>query len=377
YFEAAPLLFENTIRQQEIIISDFDGNPCLFNVSNQSTLPFDPFAASFYLISRYEEYLPHKKDKHGRFCIKSALAYKHDFLEKPLVNIWANKIASIIEKKHPNFKFPERNFSFLSTLDIDNAFAYKHKGFVRTLGALSKSLIKGKHFTARIKVLFGSGKDPYDTYKYQRYIHKKYTISPLYFFLLGDYGKHDKNISHQNKSFQNLIKSIGLKNNVGIHPSYKSNLNANLLIKEKDRLINITRGKVTKSRQHYLMLKFPSTYKALISCGIKEDFTMGFAEKPGFRASICSPFYFYNLNDEVETELKIFPFAVMEATFKYYQKTSPENTIQKILSMMENVKAVNGMFISVWHNESLSDKGIWEGWRIVYEKMLKASQNSN
>lgn len=377
YFEASSLLFEDIIQQQEIIVKEFESNPCFFEVNSQSTFPFDPFAASFYLVSRYEEYLPHKKDKHGRFCIKEALAYQHNFIEIPLVNIWINKIATIIEKDYPKYKFTDRKFQFLSTLDIDNAYAYKHKGFIRTFGSLTKSLIKGKHFSKRLKVIFGDDKDPYDTYKYQRYIHKKHGISPLYFFLLGDYGKHDKNISHENKSFQNLIKSIGLKNNVGIHPSYKSNTNVNQLIKEKNRLTTITRGKVKKSRQHYLMLKFPYTYNALLKSGIKEDYTMGFAEKPGFRASICSPFYFYDLSEEIETELKIFPFAVMEATFKYYNKTSPEKTTQKILNIMQTVKSVNGFFISVWHNESLSDKGIWKGWRIVYEKMLKASQNPN
>ncbi|MDG1475899.1 MAG: polysaccharide deacetylase family protein [Vicingaceae bacterium] len=377
FFQASKLLFEDTIQQQEIIVKEFEGSPSFFEVDNQSAFPFDPFAASFYLISRYEEYLPHKKDKHGRFCIKEALAYQYNFLETPLVNIWINKIVNLIEKEHPNFKFPQRNFEFLSTLDIDNAFAYKHKGFTRTVGALTKSLFKGKHFSDRLKVIFGNQKDPYNTYNYQKFIHKKYNISPLYFFLLGDYGKHDKNISHQNKSFQNLIKSIAVKNNVGIHPSYKSNANARLLIKEKNRLTQITRGNIKKSRQHYLMLKFPDTYKALIKSGIKEDYTMGFAEKPGFRASICSPFYFYNLNEECETELKIFPFAVMEATFKYYKKTSPERTIQEILSIMQIVKTVNGSFVSVWHNESLSNEGIWKGWKIVYEKMLKEAQNKD
>jgi len=377
YFEASTLLFENTIITQEINIGEFEENPCFYQVDDKSTFPFDPFAASFYLISRYEEYLPHKKDNHGRFYIKEALAYQHNFLEKPLVNIWANKIASIIENSNANFKFPERKFDSLSTLDIDNAYAYKHKGFIRTLGALLKSLTKGKHFTERLKVILGNQKDPYNTYKYQNHIHNKYNIYPLYFFLLGDYGKHDKNISHQNKSFQNLIKTIGVKNKVGIHPSYRSNKNTNLLIKEINRLTSITRGKIKKSRQHYLMLKFPETYNNLITHGITEDYTMGFAEEPGFRASICCPYNFYNLTSEQETELKIFPFTVMEATFQYYQKATPEKAIKQILDLMNIVKSVNGTFISVWHNESLSDKGIWKGWRMVYEKMLKETQNRN
>ena len=43
---------------------------------------------------------------------------------------------------------------------------------------------------------------------------------------------------------------------------------------------------------------------------------------------------------------------------------------------MQKVKAVNGNFISVWHNESLCDKGIWVGWKEVYEKMLNTALNN-
>ena len=104
---------------------------------------------------------------------------------------------------------------------------------------------------------------------------------------------------------------------------------------------------------------------------------MGYAEQSGFRASICSPYYFYDLNTEMSTNLKIFPFTVMEATYQYYTKSTPKEAIHLITTLMEKVKKVNGTFISVWHNESLCEKGIWKGWKIVYEKMLKESVNKD
>ncbi len=100
---------------------------------------------------------------------------------------------------------------------------------------------------------------------------------------------------------------------------------------------------------------------------------MGYAEKSGFRAGICSPFYFYDLDTEQETKLKVIPFTVMEATYKYYEKTTPEIAIEQITDLMQKVKDVKGTFVSVWHNESLSDEGIWKGWKTVYEEMLKES----
>ena len=373
FFQSTTVLFETGIKEQEINLFEYEKNKCFYNVGKDSEFPFDPFAASFYLISRYEEYLPHIKDNHERFLASESLAFQNNFLEIPLVNIWLNQIAKRIESLS-NLNFPVRKFEFISTLDIDNAYAYKHKGFIRTLGGLAKSLQSG-NFSKRLKVLFGKDQDPYDTFDYQLEIHKKYKVSPIYFFLLGDYGLNDKNIPAKNKIFQSLIKSIADYYEVGIHPSYTSNKNTETLITEIKRLQTITHRNTTKSRQHFLKLNLPNTYRNLIDNDIQKDYTMGYAEHPGFRSSICSPYYFYDLDIEVETKLQILPFTTMEATYQYYKKSTPEEASQHISELMKTVKSVNGTFISVWHNESLCEEGIWKGWKNIYEKMLKESLN--
>lgn len=368
FFQSSTILVESGIKEQEISIFEYEGQPCFFSVGRDSEFPFDPFAASFYLMSRYEEYLPHIKDKHDRFPASESLAFQNDFLETPLINCWINLLEQKI-KSLTGFKFPTRQFALVSTLDIDNAYAYKHKGFIRTLGGLAKA-IQSRNFNTRLKVIMGKEQDPYDTFAYQHQVHKEYNISPIYFFLLGDYGLNDKNIPPKNKTFQSLIKSIADYSEVGIHPSYASNNNVEILINELKKLKSITHRNTTKSRQHFLKLNLPNTYRNLIDNDIEADYTMGYAEHPGFRASICSPFFFYDLDVEVETKLQIFPFTTMEATYQYYKNISPEKAAQHITKLMKTVKSVNGTFISVWHNESLCEEGIWTGWRKVYEKML-------
>lgn len=377
FFQSTSILYEIGIKEQSITIFEFEDNKCFYPVGKDSEFPFDPFAASFYLISRYEEYLPHIKDSHERFLANESLAFQNNFLEIPLVNIWIDEIVKRIEAYSIGYQFPKRTFEFIPTIDIDNAYAYKHKGFIRITGGLLKSLLKNHNFKERLKVIFGKVSDPYDTYKYQYEIHKKYNTSPIYFFLLGDYGANDKNISVKNKTFQSLIKSISDYSKIGIHPSYASNNNIKTLTKEIKRLQTITHRNITKSRQHFLKLNLPNTYRNLIDNDIRSDYTMGYAEKSGFRASICSPYYFYDLDTEVETKLQLFPFTVMEATYQYYENVSPEKAIEHIIELMEKVRKVNGTFISAWHNESLSDEGIWKGWKIVYEKMLKVALTKN
>lgn len=370
FFQSSQLLFETGIKEQNITINNYKEHPCFYPVGKDSQFPFDVFAASFYLVSRYEEYLPQIRDNHDRFTAKESLAFQHNFLKTPLINIWASFIANSLKEAYPFFNFPTLKFEYTSTIDIDNAFAYKHKGVLRILGGLTKALLKGDDFKERINVLLGKQIDPYDTYKYQFELHKKHNIKPIYFFLLGDYALNDKNIPIKNKNFQSLIKSISDYFEIGIHPSYSSNNNIKILTKEIERLQSISHRNITKSRQHFLKLSLPYTYRNLIDNDISHDYTMGYSGQSGFRASICSPFKFYDLDNETISNLTIVPFTLMEATYKYYLEKTPEEALNDISNLIDVVKNVNGNFVSVWHNESLSEKGIWKGWRKVYEEML-------
>jgi hypothetical protein len=115
----------------------------------------------------------------------------------------------------------------------------------------------------------------------------------------------------------------------------------------------------------------PSTYRNLIHCDILEDYTMGYAEEPGFRASICTPYNFYDLDLDTQTPLRIFPFTLMDGTLNDYLDLTPAQAFEVITQLMNEVKAVGGTFISLWHNSTLNDQHHWKGWLKVYEDMIK------
>jgi hypothetical protein len=373
FFISRSLLFESGITEQNISIFDYNTSKVFFSTGKASALPFDVFAASFYLVSRYEEYLPHIRDEHDRFDAKDSLAFMNNFLQKPVVNIWALWIKELLQKKYPEFIFPEKRYEFISTIDIDNAYAYREKGFTRSIGGYVKSISKLDfvEIAERTRVLLNAEKDPYDTYNFQLEILKKFKFKSIYFFLLGDYGINDKNLPIESKKFQALIKMLGDYAEIGIHPSYGSNKSKEQLKKEVGRLSKVLHREVTKSRQHFLKLTLPETYRNLIDLDITDDYTMGFASQIGFRASICTAFNFYDLDTELETKLKIHPFAVMEGTLKYYMNVHSKDAMQKIKPLIDEVKAVNGVFISLWHNDTLNNQKLWIGWQSVYEEMVK------
>src|SRR5690606_1367727 len=94
----------------------------------------NPIGKCFYALSRYEEYLPHEKDGHGRFSGKGKV-YKTPFVDK-----WMLEFQQELNQKHPDLKFKKRNFELIITCDVDQTWKYKNKGFKRTFGACIKDL---------------------------------------------------------------------------------------------------------------------------------------------------------------------------------------------------------------------------------------------
>lgn len=374
----AGLLFEKGIRQLDMYIPVYKDMHVFFLIDPRSDIPFDLFSASFYMITRYEEYLDFNEDEHGRFEADQSIAYENGFLNEPVVNQWTRELGEGLVNKFPKLKIKKNKFHFIPTIDVDEPYAYLHKGMFRNAGAILHSLLlkKGKkEGFQRFKVWIRKMEDPYFTFPLIEKIHNRSHLAPAFFFLTGKRGKFNKNISIKKKAYRNLIKDLSKNYETGIHPSYRSNLRIERLSDEINNLSKVLGKPVQKSRQHFLKLRFPETYRNLIQFGIKEDYTMGYASRTGFRAGIASPFNFYDLEREEETGLKIFPFQVMDGTLKDYLRLYPAEAIQRIHELIEKVKKINGTFISLWHNTSFDDKGEWKDWRKVYEEMIKLCVN--
>lgn len=374
FFASEHLLFERKINHIDLNFIEFNHIPVFFPVYNKhASLPFDPFAAGFYMVTRYEEYLPYKKDEYGRFSATESIAYQKGFLNKPVVNIWAAEIKKLLQQRFTGLAFAQSGYKFIPTIDIDAAWAYREKGLFRTTGGYLNAFyhLDFKGIAERTRVLAGVEKDPFDTYDYQLKIHRKYKLNPIYFILFGEYGLNDKNIPFRNRRFQTLIKSLADHARIGIHPSFNSNLDFRKLKTEVEKLSQVLNREITRSRQHFLMVRLPSTYRNLVNLDISDDYSMGFAAQPGFRAGICSAFRFFDLDMDVETKLRIHPFTYMEGTLKDYMNLTAEQASAVIKPLIKEVKEVNGTFISIWHNESLSNVHRWQGWQQLYEEMIQ------
>jgi hypothetical protein len=363
------LLQQTTIVNQKIAVVKHPQWQHLFFEQAGASIPFDIFAAVFWLLSRYEEYNALDTDEHGRFMHEKALAYTNGFLNKPLVDIWAEQLGYVIRQIFPEVMIKKPPFQFLSTIDIDFAYRYKGIGVKRGVAKLIKAIFELRLTDAlqQLQTIAGAEKDPYDTYTYISKTAQNHSVPLLYFFLLRTGTQFDKNIDPISADMRALAMKLSREFACGIHPSY--GCTHEMLQVEIKQLEAYTGKNVNQSRLHFLKINLPYSFTMLAAAGIKADYSMGYSKHCGFRASTSNPFYFFNLHTNECTSLLLYPSAVMDTALRYGMKLDTHEAEQTIESCMNEVAKTGGMFISIWHNSNLSKAEGWMEWREVFEKM--------
>jgi hypothetical protein len=361
------LLFDEAIFNYSVDKAMFQKEECLsFNRIA------DPLASLFYVLSRMEEYYNYIEDQHGRFSSKSSILFKYNWLHKAVCDRWSVAVIEAIESFY-KISIPQKTaqVELVPSFDIDNTYAYKLKKGPRKWLSIFRDVLQGNRnrLEERKRVNLGELKDPYDTFSYIESISER-GFDVHIFWLVGDYGRFDKNISLSDVRHQELILRMADTTTLGLHPSYSSNTLPSILNNEKDKLEAVLGHQVACSRNHFLKMKIHSTYTNLIRLGFKQDFTMGFADALGFRAGTARPFRWFDLEKNKLTDLIVNPFVYMDGTLNEYLKLTPEVSKMKVYSLYKEVEKYGGNFVFIWHNETIGDYGKWKGWKEVLEYTL-------
>ena len=372
FIRSNDLLFEQGINDITINMGAWEGVPCFFNAGERSTIPFDIFSASFYLLSRYEEYLPHVKDIHGRFPPSESVAYQNGFLRTPVVDFWAFKFFEKLKNRFPDLEYKQRSYEYTSIIDVTTSHCFAHRGFVRSIAGLLLDLgsFKLKRVFKRMDVWFNPKNDPYNNYSYLIDLHKKLKVKSMFFFQFASYSTYDKNVSPNNNRFRFLIKSIADYCPVSLAASYSSFSDTELLKFEKKKLASVVNREVIHSRMRYNRVDIPETYRNLVEAEFSDDYTMGYTHEIGFRAGTCSPFYFYDINLEVQQPIRVHPFAVHNYALVNFKKE--QQVLDEVQPLYQDVKRVHGSFITIFSNELLGSAQNVD-WKKLYESVIKGS----
>lgn len=365
------LLFENglsEIKPKAILKNDL---VYFFENENPSNFKYDVFSSVFYFISRYEEWQAFETDIHNRFEAKESILFKNNLNLKPVVDIWIQELKNELERFFKEINFPKNKFKVISTIDVDNLYAYKEKGFLRTTGAICKDILKFDftNLKNRSTVLSKKTDDPFDIYSSVSEFCLDKKIPLIYFFLFRSGTKYDRTVDPNSNAFVEVFKRIKEHSAfIGLHPSYNSSVNKDLLIHEQNMLAQKANEKITLSRQHYLRFNIRTTPAQLMQNGFVADFTMGFASSPGFRAGTSFPFYYYDFGTEQQKELLFVPFCAMDGAYFVYDKLSPDAMLKSLLNLAKEVKKVNGLFVSVFHERTFSNH-LYPGYDRIYKNL--------
>lgn len=367
FIKSKQLLFEHSIDNLELGFFETDGIPAFFGHNDEDAdLPFDIFAASFYLVSRYEEYLPFRTDKLGCYDASNSLAYNKGFLDKPVIDIWAWRLAEKINQRFPQWEMPKKRFDFISTVNLGQAYKYKRIGLLRTAYGYCHDIAKRdwQHVRQRTRVLFNKQDDPYDNYEHIIQLSRKYGTKTLFWSLMCDYTPYDHNISYRNEHLRNTLKHLADYGKVGISLSYNSSCDLQKQEAETERLAEVLHKPVIRSRFNYQRFHLPLDYKNLNKIGIEKDFSMGYHNAVGFRAGTCTPFHFFSIKANREYNLLVYPTPIPENIFAIY---SPDEALDKFKQTINEIAKAGGTFVNIWKSEYFTN----ETYNGIYEQILE------
>ncbi len=344
HFGSVELLFEQGVSDAGIQVMDWEGVPCFFSIKNEaSALPYDVFASSFYLLSRYEEYLPHVKDDLGRFPYTESLAGQNDFLQIPVVDEWMERLKIVFSERYPEIQLARTSFETNVTIRVPQAFAYRKIGFIRTVGGYIQDIfnLRLRQLYDRTRVILGVRKDPYDIFTWLVNVQKQSSSTFNVLFELGDQTSDTTNIRYSKVSFQSIIKMMGDYCHVGLLASVVSAKNAVELKKEKNRLESIVNKPLQRGKYANNQFNIPQSYKMFLEQEIIKDYGMSYPNKIGFRAGSCRPFLFYDLDYEMQTSLLLTPVSLpLEAVINLNERTVDIVEVNEMKGRIENVQGV-------------------------------------
>ena len=361
------------------VIGVHEKEPFIKTDSTGMKTNLDLFSSAFFLISRIEEsYAKGDLDIHDRYKFSNSIIGE-ELIKQPIINLYAQKLAEWIEREYKvTLSLREKRMGTVITHDIDAP--YRYLTLKAEISEVANSLWsqEGKYksfddLKRYISFLLGISADPYDVFDYIIKMEEKRNIKSTYFILSWPENRWGLKKRKYARQLQTL-KALG--NEIALHPSYNNYSNSLEVESEKDSLTILSGVMPEGTRNHFLRFDLPDAYERFEKLGFLYDSTLGFAEREGFRAGICTPFKPFNVNNRRVVDLIEIPLVVMDSTLINYRGFRPDEALETIKELVDNVNKVQGTIVFNWHNHLLVDDRS-TGWRNVYEKSIEYLRDKN
>lgn len=343
-------------------------------------IQYDILGLTYWMLTRQEEVGRTDLDEHGRFPATASHAYKHGYLERPIVDEWLQILGQVIQRTWPGIELRQHRFSMKVSHDVDEPSRYGFRRLPNLVRAMVGDVIKRRDFKSAILAPWVRMNtrtqlhraDPANTFDWIMDVSEQHGLKGAFYFICGHTHTNDGDYQPEHPAIRHLMRRIHKRGHeIGLHPSYGTYQNPLLVRQEADRLrkICVEEGIVQSDwggRMHYLRWQHPTTLHAWAEAGMSYDSTLGYADCPGFRCGTCFEYRAFDPVIQKVLNLRIRPLIAMDITViakQYLGIDNKEVAKAILLNLLNQCRVFGGVFTLLWHNNQLlknDDKLIYE-----------------
>jgi len=338
------------------------------------TIKYDILGMIYWVLSRQEEVLRTDLDEHGRFPAKSSHAYKYNYLDRPIVDEWIMVLGQVMQCLWPSIKLKRHKFNIKISHDVDAPSRYLFQSGRGVLRRMLVDVVKYKNFisaltapmTRYISYKSLPKNDLLNTFSWIMDQSEIRDIKSAFYFLCGKTDmKMDADYEVDHQVIRSLMYSIYQRGHeIGLHPSYGTYKNPELIYKEASKLRYICAEEKIEQKQwggrmHFLRWSHPTTLYGWENSNMVYDSTLGYADYVGFRCGTCFEYYAFDPVEDKQLSVRIRPLIAMESSViakRYMGLGLGEEAENKFKELIDVCKKVNGVFTLLWHNSQLITK---------------------
>lgn len=361
------------------------GEPLVKELKNRDSTKYihcgiDIFASSFFMLTRWEEYVGTVRDKHDRFPVEASVAFKNGFLHRPVVNEYVEMLWNMLKNCVHGLKRKQRDFRPVLTHDVDDLYFWNNtvQAAKRVVGDVVKRKsvkLSLKHLSDYVKFRKNTISDPYDTFDSLMDLSEAVGTQSRFYFMTSRFSPYDA--TYPIEKAIPVIRHIKERGHIiGLHGSYHAAYDNKRLAAEKQKLEEIAQIPVTEGRQHFLRFAVPATWDVWHNAGLKSDSTLGYAAREGFRCGVCYEFPVFNVVKRKALPFVECPLLSMDVSFTTYTTLSVDEIVMRNNALIQTVRKYNGDFVLLWHNSSFKED-VWTDLNGVYPAIIKKIICSN
>lgn len=343
------------------------GEPCIEKTADGKIILYaDLVASAYFMLSRYEEIIkPDCRDQYDRFLAKDSVVFQQGYGSRPLVDEWGRYLRNLLRES--GIEMPEEKHGFSKiylTHDVDIPFYIF--SFKSVIGETARNISKRNPLTKNpLKSYFFEKYDPYYTFPWiisqDNELKSKRPLSnieSIYFLISAKSTKKNKYFPVNSVKYRrllNLLIESGAK--LGLHVSHEGGDNPKLIKNEISRLPECVDKENLLSRHHYLKWREPVHLREMEKAGIKDDFTLGYADSVGFRCGTCRPFKLINPDTKEVSNITEHPLLIMECSLsaKQYMNLDENESIACCKKIIDMVFDFYGELDILFHNSSFAE----------------------